>query len=355
MKHSMERFSAVVRFLTAATMVMGLFLASGLAASANHKPGHESPGQGQDRTSPADHSQDQGDKGNSQNGNNDGKGANTDPGPYTPPCDPGTDPTQCGPSGNGNGNGQAGGKPCAGCVGNADDKNPRGQLPGPQDGNNGYECDGNHGIARGNPAHTGCTPEAPPTPTCEELGTCPLPPTCEELDNCPVGGVTEPPTGGDRTPPTGGDRTPPTRRITPPTDTDTPRVELPPVFTPSQPEENVLVVPVVDADVTIARQPEVVAPDLVAPNIQPELVSPSLPVEQVPAAIAPPPVVQGTSAQTGRPQIVLGVAQAPTTGSGTAVLGSHGTSSLPLLLVGLGIALAVSSLGLRRRDGMSPR
>lgn len=61
------------------------------------------------------------------------------------------------PSANGNGGGQSTGKPCAGCVGKADNKNPKGQYPGPQDNNNGYECDGNHGIARGNPAHTGCT------------------------------------------------------------------------------------------------------------------------------------------------------------------------------------------------------
>jgi hypothetical protein len=73
------------------------------------------------------------------------------------------------PSGNGNGNGNATGKPCAGCVGAADNKNPPGQLPGPEDGNNGYECDGNNGIGKTNPAHTGCEaapvappPEAPP-------------------------------------------------------------------------------------------------------------------------------------------------------------------------------------------------
>lgn len=60
------------------------------------------------------------------------------------------------PSANGNGGGQSTGKPCASCVGKADNKNPKGQYPGPQDNNNGYECDGNHGIARGNPAHTGC-------------------------------------------------------------------------------------------------------------------------------------------------------------------------------------------------------
>lgn len=59
-------------------------------------------------------------------------------------------------SANGNGGGEAKGRPCAGCVGKADNKNPPGQMPGPQDRNNGYECDGNNGIAKGNPAHTGC-------------------------------------------------------------------------------------------------------------------------------------------------------------------------------------------------------
>ena len=60
------------------------------------------------------------------------------------------------PSQNGNGKGASTGKPCAGCVGKADNKNPRGQMPNGSDHNNGYECDGNHGIGRGNPAHTGC-------------------------------------------------------------------------------------------------------------------------------------------------------------------------------------------------------
>lgn len=60
-------------------------------------------------------------------------------------------------SGNGNGGGAATGKPCAGCVGNADNRFPPGQAPGGSDANNGYECDGNSGIAKENPAHTGCT------------------------------------------------------------------------------------------------------------------------------------------------------------------------------------------------------
>lgn len=77
-----------------------------------------------------------------------GKGANKS-GPYDSTCD-GT------ASGNGQGKGTAKGKPCAGCVGNADNKNPKGQLPGPQDKNKGYECDKNQGIGKGNPAHSGC-------------------------------------------------------------------------------------------------------------------------------------------------------------------------------------------------------
>src|SRR3954469_17378843 len=82
------------------------------------------------------------------------------------------------PSGNGNGNGQATGKPCAGCVGKADNKNPKGQMPNGSDNNAGYECDRNHGIARTNPAHTGCTSTPPP---CDEATEdCDNPPPCDE-------------------------------------------------------------------------------------------------------------------------------------------------------------------------------
>ncbi len=55
------------------------------------------------------------------------------------------------PSGNGVGRNQ----PAAGTKGNADNKNPYGQAKG-GDGNRGYECSINQGIARSNPAHTGC-------------------------------------------------------------------------------------------------------------------------------------------------------------------------------------------------------
>jgi hypothetical protein len=90
------------------------------------------------------------------------------------------------PSLNGNGSGDATGKPCAGCVGKADNKNPQGQMPGGSDANNGYECDGNNGIGKGNPAHTSCKtiptppppvtpPVVPPTPPATPPTTPPIP------------------------------------------------------------------------------------------------------------------------------------------------------------------------------------
>ncbi|MBV8691526.1 MAG: hypothetical protein JOY57_07715 [Actinobacteria bacterium] len=83
------------------------------------------------------------------------------------------------PSGNGNGNGNATGKPCAGCVGNADGKNPPGQYKDGSDHNNGYECDGNNGIGKTNPAHSGChtTTTAPHTTTTKPATTTTAPHT----------------------------------------------------------------------------------------------------------------------------------------------------------------------------------
>lgn len=106
-----------------------------------------------------------------------GNGAN-DHGPY--------DSTRDGsPSGNGNGGGEAVGKPCAGCVGKADNKNPPGQLPGGSDANAGYECDTNHGVGRTNPAHTGCKPgETPPSTS----SSTPPPSTSTETPPPPPGG-----------------------------------------------------------------------------------------------------------------------------------------------------------------------
>lgn len=83
-------------------------------------------------------------------------------GPYDNTCGEAEDPS----SQNGNGGGGANGKPDAGTVGQADDKNPPGQNPNARDdGDNGYECDGNNGIAKTNPAHTGCPKASTTTPT----------------------------------------------------------------------------------------------------------------------------------------------------------------------------------------------
>ena len=78
-----------------------------------------------------------------------GSGANTS-GPY--------DPSGTGePSANGNGDGLATGRPDAGTVGTADTKNPPGQVAKyTESPDSGYECDDNLGVAKGNPAHTGC-------------------------------------------------------------------------------------------------------------------------------------------------------------------------------------------------------
>jgi len=77
---------------------------------------------------------------------------------------------------NGDGGGAAVGKPCAGCVGSADNKNPQGQAPqtvAGLDANAGYECDRNQGIGQSNPAHTSCqasTSETVETPTTQPVG-----------------------------------------------------------------------------------------------------------------------------------------------------------------------------------------
>ena len=83
-------------------------------------------------------------------------GANQNPGPYDNTCDGRA-------SENGSGGGNANGRPCMGCVGNADDKNPPGQLPNGKDHNAGYECDRNKGVGQGNPAHTDCQSSTPLT------------------------------------------------------------------------------------------------------------------------------------------------------------------------------------------------
>lgn len=86
------------------------------------------------------------------------------------------------PSQNGNGHGKAKRKPCAGCVGKADNKNPHGQYPSGSDHNRGYECDKNHGVGKGNPAHTGCTSSHNPPPSCSHGKDCK--PPCDYKKGC---------------------------------------------------------------------------------------------------------------------------------------------------------------------------
>jgi hypothetical protein len=141
-------------------------------------------------------------------------GANNDDG-YQNTCDE----ADFGGNGQESGPGLQTGKPCAGCVGNADDKNPPGQYPDGSDHNSGYECDGrdrpadnqqgngNHGIGDENPAHTGC--DSAPVVVDEpehcadgsvmpETGTCPVPedehpnpPTCPGENTLPPAADTD--------------------------------------------------------------------------------------------------------------------------------------------------------------------
>jgi hypothetical protein len=163
-------FTALVAVLAACVLMLGLVNVAmadkggnGTQSTATTAPGDSSQGGGSNSTAtsgPGNSSQGCDGSHNSDTGN----GANHS-GPYDNTCDGS-------PSGNGNGNGNATGKPCAGCVGNADDKNPQGQYPNGSDHNAGYECDRNHGIGRTNPAHTGCKTETPPPPCTSNCSPC---------------------------------------------------------------------------------------------------------------------------------------------------------------------------------------
>src|SRR5579884_3139897 len=115
---------------------------------------------------------------------------------------------------NATGCGQVQGGHNAGSVGKADNKNPRGQLPGGSDNNKGYECDRNPGIGNGNPAHTACTNTPTPPPpsggcqagqTAGPGGSCTTPPPpsggCQAGQTAGPGGAclgqqNQPPTAG---------------------------------------------------------------------------------------------------------------------------------------------------------------
>lgn len=116
---------------------------------------------------------------------------------------------------NGKGDGKAKGKPCAGCVGKADNKNPKGQLPGGSDPNSGYECDKNNGVGKGNPAHTSCV-EQPPTTVPPTTVPPTTPPTSVPPTTSTPPTVTTPPTTGSTPPATPPSNRPPAGGKTPP-------------------------------------------------------------------------------------------------------------------------------------------
>jgi hypothetical protein len=125
-----------------------------------------------------------------EGGNQDG-GANSTSGPYDPdPADPGASGVGQ-PSGNGKSTDNNGNRPCAGCVGKADYKNPPGQLPDGSDHNKGYECDENEGVGKMNPAHSGCALGGAPSPTSPPTTTVTPPAVPRPESPPPKAGVEE--------------------------------------------------------------------------------------------------------------------------------------------------------------------
>jgi hypothetical protein len=191
MRSSVSRQRSVVRRLFAAVGVGGM----ALVALAN--PAFADPGNGNGNANGAAQSAAHSNSANHQtNGTAGTSGDPTLPQPPSTADDNGTgantsgpyDSTRDGsPSGNGIGDGNATGEPCAGCVGKADNKNPPGQQPGPEDHNNGYECDGNNGIAKTNPAHTGCVDAANPPLKCDDAVEDCTPPCDEATEDCNPG------------------------------------------------------------------------------------------------------------------------------------------------------------------------
>lgn len=164
----MSRLTSKLLVAVIAVVLVGAMAAPALAVSENASAnaanrsttGNASSKSTDSGNSSANSSSDQVCDGDSGGHSDTGHGANQNgpyavdgEGPYDNTCGEAEDPA----SQNGNGGGGANGRPEAGAVGQADDKNPPGQNPNADDdGNNGYECDGNNGIAKTNPAHTGC-------------------------------------------------------------------------------------------------------------------------------------------------------------------------------------------------------
>jgi LPXTG-motif cell wall-anchored protein len=231
---------------------------------------------------------------------------------------------------NGNGGGKATGKPCAGCVGKADNKNPKGQRPNGSDHNNGYECDGNHGIGRGNPAHTGCQPSTPGdtcTPKPGEDKYChpvPCTPKAGEDEHChPV----------PCTPKAGEDEHCHPVPCTPKAGEDEHCHPIP-SCTPTVGEDQ-------DCNPIPACTPTIGQGQDCNP-----IITPCIPTAHVPCGHNRPPVVLGVHGSRGKPAVKAAVAARaaglPNTGAGAGIelLGLLG-----LTLVGVGAI----SLSMRRR------
>lgn len=205
------------------------------------------------------------------------------------------------PSQNGNGHGgnESPGRPCAGCVGQADNQQPPGQMPGGSDNNAGYECDSNQGVGQGNPAHTTCTPG--PSPTITPTPTVTPTPRVTPTPTVTVTPRVTPTPRHTSTPPVT-----PTPRATPNADPSGPVVagpgSTPPPLQPGLEERPSRPGPGPDEVLgeRISRAPQAVAPQQVAPQ-----------VVTAPALAAADRVAAGQLPLTGAPLVpflLMGVA-----------------------------------------------
>jgi hypothetical protein len=228
--------------------------------------------------------------------------------------------------GNGNNNNpdHTPGPPCAGCVGNADNKEPPGQQPGGNDNNSGYECDGNEGVGQGNPAHTSCTTPTPtPTPTESETPT-PTPTPTESETPTPTPTPTETPTATPTPTPTDSEDQCPNNpdRTEPPCE---PEVEPTPSPTPTQPEQT----PTPPPPTTDDNQPPPAGPPTETPPVD-------NPTDDTPPVETPPvdtPPVNTPIPDVDLPDVDLPDVDADSATPGDVVLGTRFHRSVDLARV----------------------
>jgi hypothetical protein len=255
----------------------------------------------------------------------------------------------------GTGGGMAAGKPCAGCVGKADNKNPPGQYQDGSDHNAGYECDRNQGIGKTNPAHTGCTTSS--TPECQpqpgQNPDCSTQPGCEpqpgQNPDCSTPGCVVTPSNTCGTPGC---------VVTPTNTCGTPGCVVTPTNTCSQPD-------CVEADAVTCDEGGVCAPTDEVPCSDEELCVPGESTtcafdnlgeeaSRGPVANAGTEVVAGTEANLGieanRAPAVLGTEASRPAAGALPNTGASGRLSL-LAATGLGLLLVGgATLAVRRVD-----